>query len=1523
MRKARYGFVHMATVVLLGGFLLSPAVGGSSVDTAAIQIQSIGLAPLATSAGCFRVDLGFTVETRERGSLDLAYRWKQDYFPIIGLSDRTVRTRGSGPIFVSESFTVCPIEDLGNVSLMTLDIQASRSGERYRAHPNISFVRNYADWDHPSRAQVLNLKSGITDGMARPEILQRYWRAVSAYHDGGYAVFDRRAGQRIDDDVATWPVRPTAAALSAYKRIVRVNGGFVDVAFDRLSGEVVSLVLNNAYRVSVDGYESDLAQLLSSGLIADLIGYRPGLDRLELINKKDTPQGLRLFYRRSITERETGAQIPVVPDHLTVSLNKRDLGGSGDLYVVSTVDVSYGPVGRATCDKADRRLLDANDLSLEEHMSNVRARTILKRSGRSYHCVYEWVADFENPDNSGSYPYIRMVDAQSGEVLVNGALLIGDGSKSDDHHFEISLTVPYKRPAKTLSNAASSYSHTFQEWVTLPLGTVRAYAPPDGLQFESHAIDVARWSTFLPIRIPIIGDTTMDHEGFRYLYDFYYLHDPNTQAFGFYPGDANICQGDYYDSWHNMTWSDFAQDTDLAPGGHPKPPSASSHDFALYYDLGWYWDDQPNVSNNQKVIAYTAEAYFLIQYAKYLWWSGTWSDPPWTHCANDWEVRFYVKNHPACTAAACARWAPLIGGQTIYAYLDHCGQRSIPGMSHTIPPHEFGHWMGNVYAPSYGPNGRPRAARMEGIADYYAFSLKANWDTDVILDSWLAGEGLGGVSYASGDPERRYHGGKFYLSMSHDRDLGELYRNSVVWSTGYLQLMNTMGNFWTDRLVGESYFDGAADTMPWDCYDTHSDFVYDSLDDQKDAYRAAQTQGSQMFSWDRDHDRFYAPEFVYRQSQAVEIQDMMRKRNWHHGYDNNSAKKRHHNVSQTPSFAHSLTLSSNDPKAVWVWFDAVFDTKWVNFYALANVKYSIATRGTSDTRLTLHHAEAASTSQGPNVYPLPLASNDECDGITITAPPGSTKVTIAQNDPTTDCQLLGVQSRIEFTPRKSGWYYAAASAEGSSSHATMIYLAPEQTQVATTSAGSNPDHFTPDIEQRMGVSVPVTMPSEDPSSTGTSVDGEFTVAREDHYYRFQYSSVRRIRILGSEKAPGMVTRANQLEMEYIVSIERPNDNSILEVTLSVDDEVPNSSDPAIPLKRLLSLNDLGLVTRVSSPTPAGFLKEEFHINTADLFNHPQVDMWNGKNIYVHLRRVAGGPRVRAAYEIWVQSDQGNLPPLLADGVGVEDDSNIVNPFLIDRWCANESERIECTFDSFSVNERLSPSDGDFYQIWLQEGEHLNVTYRGRVPAAIDVDGPSAIEDPVTGETIVYASANSWINKNREHKYRVKKPEHGIPDWRPFLVDSKVLRCQDQTSTHPIQCPDQEYFAERGYLWAYNKCSHAQWELWQMNPTPGSWTIECYAPEDKNITVPIGTDNTLHLPLTAYVTGLYTIRVRTQRRDDDQVFLDGFWEWDFFSGYGSPYSLDFNIGVLKNKNRPHWQMFQDADPTPRVRCGQYD
>jgi hypothetical protein len=505
---------------------------------------------------------------------------------------------------------------------------------------------------------------------------------------------------------------------------------------------------------------------------------------------------------------------------------------------------------------------------------------------------------------------------------------------------------------------------------------------------------------------------------------------------------------------------------------------------------------------------------------------------------------------------------------------------------------------------------------------------------------------------------------------------------------------------------------------------------------------------------------------------------------------------------------------------------------------------------------------------------------------------------------------------ISFRPKVSGTYYASVyspTGEG------WIELKTNdaQRQITTTTRNMT-SQFVRDTELRLGQSIPISLP-------GTPAEyrqGVFKRSGEEHFWRFQYQPSRRMRDSSggwSERKgsweENYQTLAYTLDASYIVSVlHNSTDASAINVTLYAG----NPGDPTGPPLQITAPDVIRtgpvLIPNVGYRTDWSISEKKLQEWVG---NNNRLSP--GQNLYLAVKWTGLPTNPNSAvfsrgYSIWVETR--NKPS--SYGI-LENDSSTFNPIIVDRWCATETygreqtmQLIERTGEMFSLNERLAPDDADYVVVWLAEGEHLNVTYRGGIPAALDVGGPmQATDADATG--LMHTSASEldfiwegipdqwpYITADKRQGHLVYKLHPDFPagefiqDYRPFTPASDV----------PLACPpeyawirdvdagcDGQYFAERGFLWSYH------------HDTNG---------------LEVSTDNEVHLTMTAFVTGPYMIRVRGQ---DALPGGPGLWATYKGFGVGVPYTLNLNLGVIPNPPRPHWQFLDaGADPSRQLMCG---
>jgi hypothetical protein len=625
-----------------------------------------------------------------------------------------------------------------------------------------------------------------------------------------------------------------------------------------------------------------------------------------------------------------------------------------------------------------------------------------------------------------------------------------------------------------------------------------------------------------------------------------------------------------------------------------------------------------------------------------------------------------------------------------------------------------------------------------------------------------------------------------------------------------------------------------------------------------------------------------------------------RQHNWHKELRNKDPGKHNHNVSSTPAHATSLTLTGNDPAYASVKYDYPFDTKWVNFYASANVTYRISSYSLTPTTMSLYIVHPATTWKSAYTN---VAYSYRCTEPTWFHSPYSPQTehvpdVLLTNDPGF-CPPAGSDlmfPTITFTPRMSGWYYAQVRSV-SGKAIGVIALAPVGIQITPVIPESSGAEVIAS-EGRMGQSIPISYPPMLDGQRMESRYGKFTERNESHAWRFQSWFIRGYSTPDgsfSEDQPGIILN-DVWKLGYDVIVTRYGDSSNLKLNMSVLDGADPSNQSLIEVP--------GVIHNYTSQ--GGRREDVWSIDAAALRATPGVshELNNGDNVYLSLTWEPPRDRQGVEYEIRVvQHSSYTNPRWSIDSNSLE--SGAVN---VRRFC--DGDLIERRFDSFNINERIGPHDADHFRIWVQEGEHLNVTYRGEVPAVIDIAGTA--EDPDSGMTssALNELVSGFSGPSRDATWLDITFRQ---DWRPFLVDEAELMLPFD---YHGPTTEEQYFAERGYLWSYAKCSRAQYEM----PTSIA-RLSCSNNDKYNDEGILPYDNTVQLTMTAFITGEYTVRIRGQGDPGSEPTLDGWHNWDHVHQMvGAPYTLSFNIGTESNPRRPHWEYLESADPARVPVCG---
>ncbi len=750
-----------------------------------------------------------------------------------------------------------------------------------------------------------------------------------------------------------------------------------------------------------------------------------------------------------------------------------------------------------------------------------------------------------------------------------------------------------------------------------------------------------------------------------------------------------------------------------------------------------------------------------------------------------------------------------------------------------------------------------------------------------------------------------------------DHNTGNMYNNARVFAGMYNQYMNIVGSYHTDPVIGWAYFESADHHHParfceLQAWDYGGENLGDYALDAAELYVLMMNKdyARRMVAVNPPGTTYFGPNFV--KANTIEITRAAKQHDWLQLMGMEYPTR----VSASPSHAHAITASGNQATVLNVKYTPIAREKWVNFFASANAKYNLYTIGGTGQEIELYRVLEGTTGGALKL----LGTNDECTSLTdVNSVTDNTIVVDVEQAHDTCPVIAGIaQPSITFTPKKSGWFYALI--KGTVVGEALLALEPAGTHITSTSRSATPA-FDTTREWRLGQSIPVSIPGP----PAMARRGVFMEPTELHHWKFQHYPPTRLngysdrgdpsRQFGPFRSSGQ--GAGRLNMNYIVRVVRPDDGTVLQLQMAFTRYDGGFVPPGILIPFVTSAT-------VPGPLP-GQVTDEWTVPARALNGAARH---RGGNVLLRLRRSPTAPiRQQWEYDIYVFNENSNQP----DWMEVNDTTSFQGGsagavgysgiYTVPRWC--NGENIELTLDNFQITERLSPDDADYFHIWLEEGEHLNITYRGQIPAAIDVDGPdkqpaSGMSESMLNDFIIRELVDGGTD--RADHYTVGFGDtNWVNDYRPVLPDQSQLECGDAACMDfgitTNCCAGIEYFAQRGYLWSFNKCSASDDTL-----APSLGALECtHLPHELYSTSNITADNALHLTLTAFISGRYTIRVRSQNEGD--VKLDGYWRWSFPRfRVGAPYTLDFNLGVFPNKLRPHWQWLQNrADPAPHLPC----
>jgi hypothetical protein len=1386
---------------------------------------------------------------------------------VTGLEPRQVRTDSRGMASVKETFRVCPIDPTLPVSSLSVRIDASSALRSFAAFPWIAHLQGSEKFAVALRLEIQALERQLAQGNSDVPTLRRYWKLQAAFGKGGEAELARAIDTELAGSLREFQTSPDPASWSAYRNLRLENGEKVNVSYDLGSGEVVSILLNESYLVG-SATSASLVAVLRSDPVAKLLSISEA-DELRVVKTNPVGQG------EIVTVERLRDGIRVFGDQLAVLL----MPHAGQSYLHSIVS-SFGRITNvAACPAESSEPISALDATtLAVVTPTVRFRSLLRMNhADGYRCVDSIHGVYDDGSGTGEFPFVRMSDVDSGAILVDGPISMDDGENSTAHRVYTNLTVPYKR----MNSSTSEY---FTTPVHLPYTTINAYR--ENGQHQSYAMDFN--GEFAPEVFGLLDENESHNVLLRYMIDFSTLNGPNELWFDATEGEY----ADLFSAYDNIDrWDDLIRNYSFGP------PIENNLYFAPECP-----DDAEIPSIECEATRATGQAYLFAQYARYIWTQKdnfgdpVWSDGPYSHDIGyrDLKVKVSHENYLDGLENFCGRWG---GYRSIFFYLPGCD--SWEGLVNTVP-HELGHWTGNVWDGNFADHQSCAYALSEGFADHIGDSLLGNWNIHKAPDH--ASFGVGDWQIVSLDPSRQYRGNRLYPNLKTDHAVGETWdpvdqrfrdaskQNIVNWSSTLGQIMNQIGNYWSDRMVTHAYYSSVGKVNT----ELYSEYGYDvcSSTEQKILFRAYQL-AAHSYMYDMALLDNVRPVAISERPQTKalhinEIQRAVRQHNWHSNYNSDDSLNKNHAVSSSPAHSTAITLTGNKPSTVIARWDHPFDTKWVNFYVSKDVEYRLSSLSPIPTTIQLYNRLA------PQVYSYGCSQLPQLYY-------GSYDIIMKSNDPAICLPPAydGLKPTITFKPKKSGWYYAeirSISGKGLG----MIALEPVNPQIApiieVSSAGAQCD-----MECRSGVSIPVSYRDlfiSDKKQRVETRHGRFSRPGESHSWRFQTSSIRGYGG-ASESAVHMVIDAAQ-NHRYVISVSRRDDGTPIGLEMYVLDTNDNT-------------NSMTTLIPSGSPNTPGVAHD------SSVNNGIRTDTWtvsamllhglgagsyhleNGDNVYFALEWGSAARRGALDYDITVTA----LSDMTFTRYSV--DSNVLRPITVRRNCGNDT--IDSVHDSFQINERLWPDDADYYQVMMQEGEHLNVTYRGELPAALDAAGPNTQIAGVDAR-LLPSELSGTIARTFTRLAALL-----ITDWRPFIVDPNEVMCPiDRCDADAFQ-----YYAERGYLWSYQQCSAAQC-TGSTQPLVDAG-LRCGSCDYSN-PIPVSVyDNVNHLSLTAFVTGEYLLRVRGQGDGNTDVSLDGWHRWNIVEQMsGVPYSLDLNFGVASNPVRPHWQINENVDPSPIPICG---
>lgn len=1468
-----------------------------------------GLTTSHSAERCFNVSLAYQIQPTTSidptGSFAITYEWDDDAFEVTGMQPRTLSPRVDGTFLAAEDLEVCERTRSSDITLFRFSIEAlssldpTRPPDWFRKFASVPYVFGSEHWQNDLQDDIAAHKQQIDSGSTDPITLRSYWRLMGHQYHGGAQGYASHIQARLDHEL---PSSVTAQQRQAYNSLLLDNGGNIAVDFQPHSGTAVSINLNKSYTVS-SSYQDELPNLFGLGLIATLLRLETG-DSFELVREKAVGRGIMLRYQRV---REN---VHVVRDSLSVFIEPFAQG-----YRVLAIISTLGDLGDATCHGTPMSHFNRSDTEIRSTMEVIWSGKQLLRHEGHYRCVYQWNAKQDSPAGNGfGKSRVLVLDAHTGAVLYDTDGIKHDYSNGHLHQIHTDLAIPY-----TTSNWEEEQNVEYDVPTRLAITPIWAFGPAWEPALHNDWY-ISPWPGGFPPS-DLIGDN-IDHTDFRYLPLFH--HKPpdepnqveptinNFVSYGGTHGNPWFPYGLYQEYVDNLGYADYLEHTAASP-----TPGVISYHFDF---TGGGAGAELNYA-----AAATATLYHLVQYSKHIWghYGGSilpWTDAPMNRCSGDEGLKFLIVNEQD----TLCRWS--VGGCQNRDWI-MLNSWNLQGKYRVMDvlAHEYGHFVGNVNpVHTHGSSSNNSAgAHSEANADYFVGSLYANWQVGASLQN----------QFDSRDPQRLYHGNSAYASIYADHHQGGVHDNSRVFSGVYAQLMSTIGSYYTDEAVPSAYHGSASAPSIGGCENAPNDLGGVSIDDYLGTgyeMHGSLKNASRLHHWylDDPAKAVLGPNYV--KNNTVEIEKAAAQHDWRSDFAYAAME-----ASADPSHARSITNSTNLPVSLNLAHTQEASEKWVNFFASAGVRYNLFAYGSVDQTIELYRVNGDRVGGYPDV----VAWNNRCDKDAIMSGnyfqqlPGYVGVDVdhveveEKVDPTLCVPINGIYyPALTFTPKRSGWFLALV--KGHSTGLARVTLEPATTQVTATNT-SVATGFIHDREYRLGQTLPVNL-TVGPKELRSGI---FNEAGEYNFWKFQHYPA--IRVGGTQSDMGDPTRPDGLfvsssslfDMRYVIRVVRPDDNTNLELIPRLTRYDGSEFNPPNP-------GAMFVKNPIPAPGPLpGLIVDEWTVSVQALNSGLRNQ---GGNVLIWLRQgIPGVIRPMFKYDIYVTQEhdfvQWNMENDTTSFQGRHAGSVYSGIYTVPRWC--NGENIALTMESHQIAERLSPQDADFYQIWLEEGEHLNVTYRGQIPAALDVDGPG--RDP---DSDMSASGlnNFMVRKlwdgGTDHADHYLESARFANDYRPVLTDPSQLRCGDACTG--LNCCGNEnehpnhYFAQRGYLWSYNICS---WK--DVSTTAPQSDLECpntpwgFPPANGLYgAADITPDNSLHLSLTAFITGLYTIRVRSQ--DGNGVKLDGYWSWNSPLGgpypFGAPYTLDFNLGVFINKARPHWQFLQGArgDLAPRLACSRY-